>query len=91
MLKKMTSDGTTTLLELLQRSDGWVWVPLAELPGDLARNVAPESRSLRAYVRPVAEGDIHLYGSSLDEYRPFPKGYAAGERLPAGSYLVEVI
>ena len=91
MLKKMTSDGTTTLLELLQRSDGWVWVPLAELPGDLARNVAPESRSLRAYVRPVAEGDRGLHGSSLNEYRLFPKGYAAGECLPAGSYLVEVL
>jgi len=91
MLRKITSDGTHTLLDVLHRITGWDWVPQAEMPGDLARNVAPPSRSLVAYVRPVEADDPSLLGTSLDEYLPFPPGYAAGELLPAGSYLVEMI
>ncbi len=91
MLRKVTSDGSATLLDVLRRITGWAWVPQAESPGDLARNVAPPSRSLVAYVRPVEADDPSLLGTRLDDYLPFPPGYAAGEVLPPGSYLVEVI
>ena len=91
MLRKITSNGAATLLDVLHRITGWDWVPQAESPGDLARNVAPPSRSLVAYVRPVEADDPGLHGSSLDEYLPFPPGYSADHLLPAGDYLVEII
>lgn len=90
-MRRITSDGSHTLLDVLRRITGWDWVPQASLPGDLARNVAPPSRSLVAYVRHVEADDPGLHGSPLDEYRPFPPGYTAGELLSAGDYLVEMI
>jgi hypothetical protein len=91
MLRKITSDGSHTLLDVLQRITGWDWVPKADVHGDLARNVAPPSRSLVAYVRHVEADDPSLLGTSLEEYLPFPPGYAAADLLPAGNYLVEMI
>ena len=73
-----------TLLDVLHRITGWDWVfPRRESPGDLARNVAPPSLSLVAYVRPVEADDPGCTGRRWTS-TSFPAGYSADRRSRRG-------